>query len=302
MPSYRYEDSVRKVFARAVEEAHRRNQAYVDPTHITMGLLGCEDPELASLLDLLGVPPDRLERALSGSLPPSSAAERAPDELPWTSISKRVLQEAVVAARSFDSHGVTPVHVLLGVMKTERHPAAKILAEFGVTLERAREAHRQLRTGEPDRAALPAARAGAGADPAPVWFVEVDPGSAEPLYEQIVEAVEEAVATGKMAEGERLPSVRDLAGELGIAPGTVARAYSRLEERGVLSTEGARGTRVAERHGSPRPDDLVETLEGLLRPVAVAAYHMGARAQEVRNALEAAMRGIYRELEEPPAA
>jgi DNA-binding transcriptional regulator YhcF (GntR family) len=85
--------------------------------------------------------------------------------------------------------------------------------------------------------------------------------------------------------------VRQLADELDIAPGTVARAYSELERRGVVVTDGARGTRVAERERPPAPD-RPETLTGLLRPVAVAAYHMGATAQELRAALERAMHGI----------
>jgi GntR family transcriptional regulator len=85
-----------------------------------------------------------------------------------------------------------------------------------------------------------------------------------------------------------------LADELDIAPGTVARAYAELERLGVVVTEGARGTRVAPRKPSTMSQvERPETLIGLLRPVAVAAFHLGASAQDLRAALEAAMKDIF---------
>jgi DNA-binding transcriptional regulator YhcF (GntR family) len=101
-----------------------------------------------------------------------------------------------------------------------------------------------------------------------------------------------------MEAGERLPSVRDLAAELGIAPGTVARAYSELESRGVVETEGARGTRVAPRQsGAGRSrKSPADFLERAFRRIVVGAFHRGATAQEVTTALERAMKGILRML------
>ncbi len=108
--------------------------------------------------------------------------------------------------------------------------------------------------------------------------------------------VQEAVATGRLQPGERLPPVRRLADQLDIAPGTVARAYGELERLGMVVTEGARGTRVAERKQNPLPEaERPDTLVGLLRPVAVAAFHLGATAAELRTALEEAMRDIFGE-------
>lgn len=127
----------------------------------------------------------------------------------------------------------------------------------------------------------------------PVWYVRADPAAETALYEQIVRPVEEGVATGRLLEGERLPSVRQPE-ELEIAPGTVARAYSLLEERGVVVTEGAKGTRVAPRSARSEPrDERATALQGLFRPALVAAFHLGAKAAEVRGALERAMRDIF---------
>lgn len=69
--------------------------------------------------------------------------------------------------------------------------------------------------------------------------------SAEPPYEQIKSQVDEAVTTGRLRPGDKLPPVRQLAGELGLAPNTVARAYRELEHRGTVVTRGRAGTFVS---------------------------------------------------------
>ncbi len=72
---------------------------------------------------------------------------------------------------------------------------------------------------------------------------------------QLVEGVESALAGGALAPGERLPSVRRLALEVGLSPATVAAAIAELRRRGVVVTEPRRGTRIGERPpiGSERP-------------------------------------------------
>ena len=64
---------------------------------------------------------------------------------------------------------------------------------------------------------------------------------------ELARDIESAVAGGKLAAGERLPSIRALAGELELSPATVAAALSELRRRGVLVSEQRRGTRIAER-------------------------------------------------------
>ena len=129
----------------------------------------------------------------------------------------------------------------------------------------------------------------------PAFRIELDDSSDRSIYEQIVARVQEAVATGELAPGERLPAVRQLADQLDIAPGTVARAYGELERIGVVVTEGARGTRIAQPGGAAARAVALDHIAGLLRPAAVAAFHMGAGAPDLRRALEAAMAGIFAE-------
>jgi DNA-binding transcriptional MocR family regulator len=68
----------------------------------------------------------------------------------------------------------------------------------------------------------------------------------------IARDVERRIRSGELAAGERLPTVRSLAGELGLDPGTVAAAYRLLRERGFVISDGRRGTRVAAQR-EPRP-------------------------------------------------
>jgi DNA-binding transcriptional regulator YhcF (GntR family) len=233
-------------------------------------------------------------------------------ELPYTSRAKKVLEYAMASARDLTHNHVGTEHLLLGLLMEEKGIAAQILNSFLVTVANARElVHEELgRRGAEGEARSERQRerpAGAnsgvrteqtGVDESAWWFLEVDASSGTPIYEQIIARIEEAVATGQLEVGERLPPVRDLAAELDVAPGTVARAYSTLESRGVLETRGARGTRVAPRTESSAKSDepgmKSDALEGLLRPVVVAAYHLGARADELKEALERAMRDIFR--------
>ncbi|HSO15143.1 MAG TPA: GntR family transcriptional regulator [Arthrobacter sp.] len=84
----------------------------------------------------------------------------------------------------------------------------------------------------------------------------VDLGSATPPYEQIRAQISSLIALGALAPGTRLPTVRSLAADLGIAAGTVARAYRELEQSGLIETRRRNGTVVA---GTPAAGVLPES-------------------------------------------
>lgn len=75
-------------------------------------------------------------------------------------------------------------------------------------------------------------------------LLRIDPDSPVAPFEQLRMQVASIVASGALEPGQRLPTVRQLANDLGLAPNTVARAYRELEADGVLSTQGSRGTFV----------------------------------------------------------
>jgi len=78
-------------------------------------------------------------------------------------------------------------------------------------------------------------------------FLIVDETADSPPYRQIVDQLRAAIERGELRPQMPLPPVRQLAGDLGVAPNTVARAYAELQSEGWLIGEGRRGTRIAAR-------------------------------------------------------
>lgn len=105
----------------------------------------------------------------------------------------------------------------------------------------------------------------------------VDPESHVPPYEQVRRQVEDLADRGVLAPGHRLPTVRRLADDLGLAANTVARAYRELEQAGVVQTRGRHGTFVAVR-GADRD-----------REARIAAQQYVRRALELGLAPEQAL-------------
>ena len=69
-------------------------------------------------------------------------------------------------------------------------------------------------------------------------WVRVDPDGARPLFDQLRTQIIDGVRDGRLPPGTRLPTVRELAGQLNMAVNTVARAYRELEAAGMLETRG----------------------------------------------------------------
>ncbi|WP_371153607.1 PLP-dependent aminotransferase family protein [Jannaschia sp. 2305UL9-9] len=93
-------------------------------------------------------------------------------------------------------------------------------------------------------------------------IIQVDFGAdSRPKYLVLEAAVRDAIARGAMPPGTRLPPVRDLAWKIGVTPGTIARAYARLTDSGVLVAQTGRGTFVAEARGPAPIYQEFQTLE-----------------------------------------
>ena len=116
-------------------------------------------------------------------------------------------------------------------------------------------------------------------------LLRVDPLGPEPLFEQLVLQVKGAVARGELRPGDRLPSVRELAGELAINPNTVARAYRELEAAGVIATRRGAGCFVKDVAPVMRDSERARRLAALLERAVTEAYHLGFGAEEIRRAL-----------------
>ncbi len=106
--------------------------------------------------------------------------------------------------------------------------------------------------------------------------------SSVPLFEQLRLNIIERADDGSLAPGTRLPAVRSLATDLGVAPHTVARAYKELEAAGVVATRGRNGTVVCAR------DAAWGSLTAAAGEFAAAAKAQGASFAEAVQLLAAA--------------
>ena len=118
--------------------------------------------------------------------------------------------------------------------------------------------------------------------------ISVDLGSAVPPYEQIRTQISSLIAVGSLAAGTRLPTVRSLAADLGIAPGTVARAYKELQQAGLLETPRWDGAVVV-----GMPDDVLPP-GGAVNADVVAAVDRYIREGRAAGLDDGTLQGILR--------
>lgn len=115
-------------------------------------------------------------------------------------------------------------------------------------------------------------------------LLNVDPSTPLPVYEQIREQIMRMVAAGTLIPGHRLPTIRQLAVDLSIAKGTVARAYDLLETDSVIETKGRNGSYVVETPPTP-PADRAALLAQATDALVVTAKQSGADFDETQEAL-----------------
>lgn len=125
-------------------------------------------------------------------------------------------------------------------------------------------------------------------------ILRVDPHSPEPIFEQIVYQVKRAVARGELRDGDRLPSVRELARDLTVNPNTIVRALEVLARDGVVVRRQGAGTFVTGRGGDELAERVrTERLDALLRRAVTEAFHLGFDAAAIRAALDAALADLH---------
>ena len=109
----------------------------------------------------------------------------------------------------------------------------------------------------------------------------IDPSSRLPIWRQLGRQLREAVARGRLAFEEQLPSVRDLARTLVVNPNTIARVYTELERDGVLNTRPGLGVFVARPKAELTKRVRRERLQEMLDQLLTEAVHLGFSAAEV---------------------
>jgi len=113
-------------------------------------------------------------------------------------------------------------------------------------------------------------------------LVRIEPEASRPLFDQLRTQLIEGIRDGRLPPGTRLPTVRELAGELTMAVNTVARAYRELESAGVVETRGRFGTFVA------RADPADAAMATAANAYVTAAKALGVAKADALSYIEAA--------------
>ena len=117
--------------------------------------------------------------------------------------------------------------------------------------------------------------------------IQVDFQSGIPLFEQIAYQILSLIEHGELKGGDQLPTIRELAAALGINFNTVARAYRKLDQQAVISTQQGRGTYILQEMKRSQPKrNQPETIEKLTRFYIRKAQHLGFKPEEIRDFFE----------------
>jgi len=109
----------------------------------------------------------------------------------------------------------------------------------------------------------------------------LDLRSGVPVYRQIIDQVLGGLASGSLAQGDQLPTVRQLAVDLTVNPNTVVRAYRELEIRGVLETQQGTGTFISQKKLQRDEVERERQLNQLAADVAARAGQAGFSLEEL---------------------
>lgn len=116
--------------------------------------------------------------------------------------------------------------------------------------------------------------------------LRVDPSDAVPIWKQVEDGVRRLVASGALERGGSVPSVRELARDLRVNPATIAKAYQRLTEAGVLMVRRGEGTFVADAPPAMVRSERRRTLAASAGRYAAVAFTIGATLEEATGELD----------------
>jgi GntR family transcriptional regulator len=117
-------------------------------------------------------------------------------------------------------------------------------------------------------------------------WLDVDPHSGVPLYVQLVEQVKRALEVGALRAGDSLPTVRQLAGQLTLAPNTIMKAYNELQRLGLIESRPGVGTVVLPGAEGALREEQLAALFGRLRTLVTDASALGVPENELRARFE----------------
>lgn len=130
-------------------------------------------------------------------------------------------------------------------------------------------------------------------------YLVIDTRSAVPVYVQIMEQIRTRVSEGDLPPGSPIPSVRQMAADLGINPNTVAKAYMLLEREGIILTVRRRGTFVAEMASARAKESLDARLDSAVERILDETAALGVDKGQLLAALRRKITGERSETRRP---
>src|SRR5476649_2190695 len=121
-------------------------------------------------------------------------------------------------------------------------------------------------------------------------LIAINPELPDPVHVQLVAQIEAAIEHGDLKIGASLPTVRQLARDLGIAPNTVVRAYTTLQETGWIIGDGRRGTRVSNQRPQSNASERASTLRSAVDKLVETFVYRGYSPDFIGAALDTAAR------------
>jgi GntR family transcriptional regulator len=116
--------------------------------------------------------------------------------------------------------------------------------------------------------------------------IKISPGSAAPIYQQVIDQVRLSIASGSLQAGEQLPSVRGLAERLLVNPNTIARAYREMVRDGVLESRHGQGVFIAEQRRVFSDDERSRRVNQAIDALVSEAVALDFSAAEIRAAVD----------------
>lgn len=123
-------------------------------------------------------------------------------------------------------------------------------------------------------------------------LIAIDPTDPRPVYQQIAAGIKEQVRQGTLRVGAELPSVRELAGLLGINLHTVRHAYQILQVQGVVHLRLGSRARIAPlRTVPPAQHEVEQQVVRRVKDLLTDAYHLGVTPTQFRSLVDKVIRG-----------
>jgi GntR family transcriptional regulator len=117
-------------------------------------------------------------------------------------------------------------------------------------------------------------------------FIRIEPSSSVPIYRQIIDQIKYQVATGVLKEGDKVPSVRELATRLAVNQNTVLKVYNELCRQNVLRIERGDGTYVSSSKQTIPAAERRQVVSNVLREAAVLAIQLELPIEQVAGLLQ----------------